>query len=188
MKKNVITTALLAGLVLSAGINAARADDKTQVIVTGSISNSTCDIGAVTGLDTPDGNGGTIALKSAAASRFTANATLVNPKDFSIAFTGCPADATAPTGKVHALRVDGYTIASDDTVFNDQTGNSAGIRLKTGATVLGPGDFAKTTEAASAAATASIPFTVAMIAPNATAVAPVAQNIKATLTFTADYD
>lgn len=186
MKKNLITTALLAGLVLSAGIGAARADDQSTIVVNGRITNSTCDISATEGVGANGTSGGVIPLGFAAQSQFVDGTTLVSPHRFKIAFNNCPADASV-TGH-RALRLTGNTIAGYDAVFNDYVGNTAGVDVReVGATApLKAGDKIDSGVIGTSVVKTEIPLQVAMVAPNAATVAPVGQNIQATLTFTVD--
>lgn len=180
MKKN-MAVAMIAGVLLAAGISMANAADNTIVVIKGRVSAVTCDLGPI-GL----GAGNTLDLGTFAPTAFVDGATTVGSKSFSIGMTQC---AGTGTGGKLGLKVTGGTMAGHQNIFSDNGGQLVGVQLKSGAAVLSNGSTVDTTITDMTTFTgASVPFTAGMIAPLASATAhPSAQDVQATLTFVADY-
>ncbi|WP_329911555.1 fimbrial protein [Serratia quinivorans] len=182
MNKNYMAVAVLAGLMLGAGINSASADDSTTVIIKGRVSAATCDMG-------PQGliGGNTLDLGSWASAKFVDATTPLGSKPFTLAFTNCATDGGLAT-QHWGVTVSGATMSGYD-VFADNAGNTVGVQLKSGATVVKAGDFVGSTATADKAATgATIPFTAGLLSPIATAsLHPNTQDVQATLSFVASY-
>ncbi|HEH9401919.1 TPA: type 1 fimbrial protein [Aeromonas sobria] len=165
---------------LAVGMSAAHAANNSATItVKGRVSAVTCDV-------QPQGVvGGVLDLGVVNTSDFTAPDTLVGRTTLNINLANCALGTQS--GGVYGVFVDGATLQGSDNVFSDRTSGSVGVKVidSTGQSYKGGEFIASTTDKGS---TATIPVTIAMVAPFQSVANPVTpEDVNATIKFTADY-
>ncbi|AMH00542.1 type 1 fimbrial protein [Serratia liquefaciens] len=185
MKKHTLQFTLAMILVGSTG-SAFAADSSALVVVTGRVTDATCDI-------TPQGLSGNnkLDLGSHVPATFLTATTLVGTKPFQIGLSNC--SGTTIATKKYGLNVSGASMSSHPQFFADLPMQSVGIELQnitdpskpeivpaTGAFIpLSTDGTATTADGATAF------FQASMIHPSVGA--PAVQDVQATISFVADY-
>lgn len=186
MKKHTLQLTLAMLLVGSAcsAFAASPPASSAQVVVTGRVTDATCDIG------TQGLSGNKLDLGAHAPAAFVNATTLVGTKPFQVGLSNCT--GTEASGKNYGLSVSGDGLASDRSLFADSGTQTVGIKLQnittgTPVDVSAAGAFiplGKDEKAASADGQVVL-FQASMVHPSA--VAPAVQDVQGTILFTADY-
>lgn len=180
MKYALKGTLSFVALSLALGMSAAHAaSNSATVTVKGRVSAVTCDV-------QPQGLvGGVLDLGVVNVSDFVDDVTLVGTKTLNIKLDNCVLGSAS--GGFYGVYVDGATLPGNDAVFSDSTAKNVGIKVSDSAgTNYKVGEFIRSTVATGT--TATIPVSIAMIAPFQSKANPVTpEDVNATIKFTADY-
>lgn len=186
MKKHAIKLTLATILLGSAGAALAAGDGHSaSVVVTGRVTDATCDI------NTQGLQGNRLDLGSHVPADFKNATTIVGTKTFGVGLSNCSGTEVSP--KKYGLYVSGSSLAADTKYFADLPAQTVGIELQSLADPQNPelvpatGGFVpvSTDEHAATANGQLVQFQASMIHPEDTA--PGVQDVQGTIVFTADY-
>ncbi|CAI1616489.1 fimbrial protein [Serratia marcescens] len=184
MKKHAMNLTLSV-LLLSCAGGAFAAGNSASVMVTGRVTDATCDI------NTQGLTGNKLDLGSHFPGEFKDETTLVGTKSFGVGLSNC--SGTESATKHYGLYVSGSSLAVNNKYFADLPAQTVGIALQSLIDPANPtlvpasGMFipVSTSEKAETADGQLVQFQASMIHPLATA--PRIQDVQGTIVFTADY-